>query len=710
MLRLAAAVMVGWGAAYCQPVALPLEFETNTGQFASEVLYLARTSNHFVYLTHTSMTLGLTNAREPGATLRMTLVDANRHASTTGEARSAGVSNYLIGNDPARWRRGVAHYGSVRYSGVWPGIDLLFHGRDQSLEYDFIVAPHADPARIRMSWENTQSLRVDPAGDLILRTADGEIRQHRPEIYQVSAGVRHDIRGRYRMAGTREVRFEVEAYDSQLPLIIDPVLTYSTYLGGTGTTKLNAMTLDSSGNLYMTGRVSSPDFPIAGAARPQASGMGLYRSQDRAANWVLSSSAVSTTKVLALATDPKSNSVAYAGTSRGVFKTTDAGVTWKPVAGLPNDAVTAIAVDANNGSAIFACMSEGLYQSTDGGTTWKSILAGPVSSVALAATKAGVMYAGRTGAPILRSLDGGVSWQEVGAGVIVTALAVDPTNSFVIYAATARSGIYLSTDGGNNWTFSNTGMVSGATPLTVNTIAIDPRIPQRLYAATPNGLFRSSDGGAGWAPAGTGIGAVPVLSLAINPQDANFVYAGTAGAGIFKSTDGGDTWTSTGPANLDANAVAVDPTGLFLHAGLFVGTQGFVTKINASGSALVYSTYIGGSGATEGRAIAVDSTGRTYVCGATDAGDFPNRNAYQTSIGRAQTWTIRVSLAATATTPAKTWRWTRPGTCTWRGTLTRGRPTRRRTIFRLRRAPSSAPARAADRIASSANSTIPAGG
>jgi uncharacterized protein (TIGR03437 family) len=393
------------------------------------------------------------------------------------------------------------------------------------------------------------------------------------------------------------------------------------------------MTLDSSGNLYLTGRVTSPDFPIsAGGQAPKAS-VGLVRSQDRANTWASAGSGVGGSKVFALTADPKSNAVVYAGTSRGVFRTADAGLTWKPAAGLPNDTVTSIAIDPGSPATVYACMSEGLYQSTDSGATWKNVLAVPVLSVALSATKPGLVYVGRVSAPIMRSLDAGTSWQEVSAAVTVNSLAVDPTNALTVYAATSRSGVYLSTDGGTTWAFSNTGISNGTAPLTIYTIAIDPRIPQRLYAATGNGLFRSSDGGSGWTPGGSGIGTRTVLSLAINPQDGNFVYAGTAGGGVFRSSDGGDTWVSTGPASLDANALAVDAAGEYVHTGLFVGTQSFVTKVNPSGSALVYSTYIGGTGTAEGRAIALDSTGRAYVCGTTDASDFPNRNSYQASIG-----------------------------------------------------------------------------
>src|SRR5207248_3010526 len=116
-----------------------------------------------------------------------------------------------------------------------------------------------------------------------------------------------------------------------------------------------------------------------------------------------------------------------------------------------------------------------------------------------------------------RSFDGGVSWQEVGAPVTANALAINPSNAFTVYADTSRSGVYLSTDNGNTWSFSNIGLAGGVTPITVNTIAIDPRLPQRLYACTSNGLFRSSVGGASWTAAAPEIGNHPVLALAINP-------------------------------------------------------------------------------------------------------------------------------------------------------------------------------------------------
>jgi uncharacterized protein (TIGR03437 family) len=620
------------GEAVPRPVSLPLEFEANSGQFAPDVCYLARLSNHFVYLTRDGMTLGFNHTLQRDSSLRMKLVAANPAASISREARTAGVSNYLIGNDPAQWRRDVEHYARVRYSDVWRGIDLLFYGNDQSLEYDFIVHPGSDPAAIRLRYENTRSLRVDGSGDLILATEQGELRQHRPHVYQISKGVRHQLSGRYRIIDGQEVRLDLQSYDRNLTLVIDPVLTYSTYIGGTGMAKLNDMTLDPAGNIYLTGRVSSPDFPVVASTQAPSAGIGLYRTQDRAATWVTAASDMGPSKILSLVADPQRNAVLYAGTSHGLFKSTDDGISWKAASGLPADAVTTVALDPANPTTVFACMSEGLYQSKDSGATWKSLLASPVTSVAAAASSAGVIFAGRASAPILRSMDGGVSWQEVGASVSVNALAIDPTNALMIYAGTSRSGIYLSIDGGATWAYSNTGLTRGSAPLPVYVIAIDPRIPQRLYAGTANGLYRSSDWGADWAPAGIGIGTRSVLSLAINTVDANYVYAGTARGGVFQTTDGGDHWAPTGPANLDANAVVVDSAARFVYAGLYLGTQAFVTKVNPAGNALIYSTYIGGAGNTEGRGIAVDSTGRTYVCGATDAADFPVRNPYQGSL------------------------------------------------------------------------------
>jgi hypothetical protein len=260
----------------------------------------------------------------------MTLLHANPRTSLTADARAAGVSNYFIGNDPTLGKHAVPHDGRVRYSGVWPGIDLVFHGKGESLEYDFVVSPGSDPAAIRMSYPAARAMRLDANGDLVVIIANGEVLQHRPEIYQEVAGSRHHLEGGYRISASHEIQFAVPSYDPRLTLVIDPVLTYSTYIGGTGTAKANAIALDSSGNLYVTGQVSSPDFPASGSTQTQAGSAGLYRSQDRAGSWGQAGSGVGSSKVLALGPDPKNNAVVYTGTSHGVFKTSDGRINGSP--------------------------------------------------------------------------------------------------------------------------------------------------------------------------------------------------------------------------------------------------------------------------------------------------------------------------------------------------------------------------------------------
>lgn len=243
-----------------QDVKLPLEFEENRGQFTSEVLYLARTSSHFVYLTRQGMTLGFSDSNRRGAALRMKFVDAAASASVAPEGRLQGVSNYFIGSDSSRWQRGVPHFGRIRYRSVWRGIDVVFHGRDQELEYDFAVSPGADPSAIRLTYANAGGLRIDASGALTIETGDGTVAQRLPEIYQEADGIRKAVRGSFVIEGDREVRFQVGTYDKRRTLVIDPTITFSTYIGGTGTVTVGGIAVDSSGNSYVTGALRRQTF------------------------------------------------------------------------------------------------------------------------------------------------------------------------------------------------------------------------------------------------------------------------------------------------------------------------------------------------------------------------------------------------------------------------------------------------------------------
>jgi hypothetical protein len=206
--------------------------------------------------------------RERGrsAVVRMRLAGSNARAAPTGSGRLAGRTNYLRGG-ASRSPTGVPAFARVRYRGVWPGIDVLYHGRQGRLEYDFEVAPGADPGRIALDFSGQRTLTIGRDGDLLVRTAAGTIRQHKPVVYQRRAGRRQVIPARFVVRARGRVSFRLGAYDRSLPLVIDPVVVYSTYLGGTSGDEGAAIAADAGGNAYVTGLTWSPDFPAVSAVR-----------------------------------------------------------------------------------------------------------------------------------------------------------------------------------------------------------------------------------------------------------------------------------------------------------------------------------------------------------------------------------------------------------------------------------------------------------
>src|SRR5262249_25691982 len=173
----------------------------------------------------------------------------------------AAKSNYFIGNDPKKWHTNVSNYAKVKYEAVYPGVDVVYYGNQRRLEYDFVVAPGVDPGSIKLSFGGAKRIEIDAEGNLVLSTQGGQIKQHRPIIYQEAEGERREIAGGYALKGASEVEFEVGAYDAGRPLIIDPVLSYSSYLGGIGQDSALSITVDSTGNAYLLGNTTSADFP-----------------------------------------------------------------------------------------------------------------------------------------------------------------------------------------------------------------------------------------------------------------------------------------------------------------------------------------------------------------------------------------------------------------------------------------------------------------
>jgi len=310
----------------------PLHFEANRGQIHKNVRFLSRGPGYSLYLTAGEAVLVLSkpnadtkrdsrstpeqgDAQTPvkAVALRMHLVGAAPKPPVSGLDELPGKANYFIGQDPAKWRTNVPTYAKVQYENIYPGIDLLYYGNQRQLEYDFVVAPGANPEKIVLGFRGADEFEIEARGELVLHTTGGDIRQHKPIIYQDIDGVRREIAGGYVRKGVNRVGFEVAVYDASRPLIIEPVLSYSTYLGGRSNgpdcgcgkdvfkTKLNpagsalvystylggndfdagnGISVDAGGNAYVTGTTKSTNFPTTPGAFLSAPGFGFVTKLD----------------------------------------------------------------------------------------------------------------------------------------------------------------------------------------------------------------------------------------------------------------------------------------------------------------------------------------------------------------------------------------------------------------------------------------------
>jgi Beta-propeller repeat len=265
---------------------LPLAFEANQGQTDPQVKFLSRGAGYSLFLTtdaavlclqpsvNTALDVGPVKSSRPQsarAVIRMKLVGPNPNTEVSGQDELPGQSNYFIGNDPKMWHTNVRQFAKVRYKDIYPGVDLVYYGHQRELEYNFVLQPGASPQAIRLGIAGARRLRLEH-GDLVLRTPSGDVRLRSPRIYQETNGARHQVRGRYVIRANGEVGFEVAAYDQRRELVIDPVLAYATYLGGSSTDHFHSIAVGSVGNAYVAGDTDSLDFPTANAIQPTIAG------------------------------------------------------------------------------------------------------------------------------------------------------------------------------------------------------------------------------------------------------------------------------------------------------------------------------------------------------------------------------------------------------------------------------------------------------
>lgn len=250
-----------------------LSFEVNQGQTDKRVKFLARGPGYTLFLTPTEAVLSLRQKQDQNpAIVRMKMIRANRNPEITGEDKMRSTVNYFNGRDRANWTSQVPTYAGVRYREVYPGVDLVYYGKQQQLEYDFIVAPNQDPRKIRLGFSGIPGLSIDQTGALVLETDAGEVRQQPPVAYQEIDGRRRPVEAAYVLKNHGEVGFKVGAYDPSKTLVIDPVIDYSTYLGGSGQEEGNDIAVDAKGFIYVTGWTSSLNFPVANAIKGTITG------------------------------------------------------------------------------------------------------------------------------------------------------------------------------------------------------------------------------------------------------------------------------------------------------------------------------------------------------------------------------------------------------------------------------------------------------
>lgn len=260
---------------------LPMVFEPNRGQTDAQVKFLAHGSNYGLFLTADQAVLALHKSPRQSSTLRMALANANPNAAVTGSDPLPGKSNYLIGNDPSKWHRNIPQFAKVRYQGIYPGIDLVYYGNQERLEYDVEVAPNADPHQVALQFPGTQNLRLNHQGQLVIAAGDGEVQLQAPRIYQKVGNEQRPVSGRFVLRAGNEVGFEIGDYDHSRTLVIDPVLVYSTYLGGAGDEACSVITatgipqprcpaiaVDGAASAYIAGSTTSSAFPGTAVGTP----------------------------------------------------------------------------------------------------------------------------------------------------------------------------------------------------------------------------------------------------------------------------------------------------------------------------------------------------------------------------------------------------------------------------------------------------------
>jgi hypothetical protein len=592
---------------------LPLSFEANVGQADAAVRYLAHGSGYALALTDSGAALSLAQAGAGGASalLQLQLVGANAAPAVVGLDQQAGHSNYLLGNDPSQWHTDVPLFGRVAYQQVYPGIDVVFYSNDQQqLEYDFDLAPGADPSQIALRFTGAQGQAVDGQGDLVLHLAGGDVVQQAPVVYQEVGGVRSPVAGAYVVRGDGSVGVALGGHDRTQALVVDPALTYATYLGGNASDRGQAIAVDANGNAYVTGTTSSNNFPTVNPLQA-----ALHAGAPVADVFVAKLNAAGSALVYSTYLGGSGGDVGYGIAVDGLGNAYVTGSTDS------TDFPTANPLQATNHGVFNPNAFVAKLNAAGNALVYSTYLGGSGGDVGygIAVDGAGNAYvtgsAFSTDFPTANPLQAS-NHNAHGVGNAFVA-KLNAAGSALVYAT------YLGGSGGST---------GGMSPIfsgdTGNGIAVDGAGNAYVTGETNSTNFPTTAGAFQTALNGFGDAFVTKLNVAGNA----LVYSTYLGGSRFGGESGnGIAVDGAGNAYVTGLTTSTDfPTQNALQtqnrAG---GSTAFVAKLNAAGSALVYSTYLGGSGGESGNGIAVDGAGNAYVTGDTGSTDFPTASPVQ---------------------------------------------------------------------------------
>jgi hypothetical protein len=604
--------------------ALPLAFEPNRGQTDAQVKYMARANGYTLFLTnqdavfafHSKISANQLRMRrlsavahassapvakeKPPAVVRMRLVGENSSAQITAANQLPGKSNYYLGNDPKKWQTNVSQYARVAYKNIYPGIDLAYYGEQSKLEFDFIIAPESSPVPIDFAFSGAKHLATDASGNLIVSSATGAVVLHKPVAYQQQNGSRQTVEARFVLKGKDQVSFDLGSYDHSRELVIDPTVTYSTYLGGLAEDDGLGIAFDSSGAAYVTGETESTNFPTVGGVAPNTNSGGFDVFVTKLAANGLSlvySSYIGGSgddSGNAIALDAAGDAFVAGGTSSSDF----------PTAGTPLQKASGGGLDAF------------VFELNPGGTalTYSTYVGGTGSDVAngLAVDSSGNAYlVGSTGSanfptlnPIQKQLNG-------------------TANGFVTKLNASGSALVYST-----WLGGGTGDFASA-------VAVDSSGNAYVTGGTASTHFPVTNGAYQAACGSCSGGLDNAFVTVINAAGSGYVYSTFLG-GADNDQGLGIAVDSSGDAYVTG---MTDSSTTFPIKSAYQSTYGgglndaFVTELNPAGTALIYSTFLGGSLADAGTGIALDGSNHAYITGQTASSDFPLASATQGALG-----------------------------------------------------------------------------